>query len=194
MQPIKWSSGDEKKKAMFSACFNVRDEYKSLTKEEIQQKVRAKSLPFAVIMSQIAGDFNFSSVIRSANGMGAREVFYFGKKQYDARGSVGCYHYTDVKFIRRFIDILKLKEQYCFVALENTNGANSLVDFVYPVDKPILFIIGEEAVGLPQEILDLADYIVEIPMHRGSVRSFNAASAATVAMYDFVYKYEHRSF
>jgi len=164
---------------------NVKDEYKSLSNEEIKNRLKETSLPFSVMMFQLTGDFNFANVVRTANGFNAREVFYFGRRKYDKRGAVGTYHYTDVNYLSCFSEFLELKKRYVFVALEQNHRSVVMTKFKWP--RNAMIILGEEGNGLSQEIIDICDFCVEIPM-TGSVRSFNAASAAGMAMYDYISK------
>lgn len=169
---------------------NVIDKYKGWMQELIREDVKKKTFPFAVMMAQVVGDFNFSSVIRSANFFGASEVFYYGRKKFDRRGAQGAYHYTDVKFLASMDEIKILKEKYSFVALENNIEREmvSLSSFSWSEEKPPIILLGEEGQGIEKEILDLCDFFVEIPGF-GSVRSLNLGCAGSIAMYDFVSKY-----
>ena len=171
---------------------NITDKYKHdrLTKwttELIKKDLQQNSFPFAVMMENFVGDFNLSSVLRSCNAMNGREMFYLGRKQYDRRGTVGTHHYTDLINVKTREELLKLKDRYTFVALENTvPQAESIYNFEWP-ENPLI-IIGEEGVGITQETLALCDRFVFIPQF-GSVRSMNAAVAGSIAMNDFVAKY-----
>jgi tRNA G18 (ribose-2'-O)-methylase SpoU len=114
--------------------------------------------------------------------------YYGGSKKYDRRGTVGTHHYTNLNFVNSKDELVKLKDKYTFVALENTvPGAQSLDGYVWP--KNPLIIVGEEGCGITQEMLDLCDDYVYIQQY-GSVPSFNAAVAASIAMNDFVVKYK----
>lgn len=172
--------------------YNVTDKYKldRLTKwttELIKKDLQQKSFPFAVMMENLVGDFNLSSVLRSCNAMNGREMFYLGRKQYDRRGTVGTHHYTDIINLKDRENLIKLKDRYTFVALENSvPQAESIYNFVWP-DNPLI-IIGEEGVGITQETLALCDRYVFIPQF-GSVRSMNAAVAGSIAMNDFLMKF-----
>jgi len=171
---------------------NIADRYKhdrlvKWTTEMIKSDLQQKSFPFAVMMENFVGDFNLSSVLRSCNAMNGREMFYLGRKQYDRRGTVGTHHYTDLINVKTREELLKLKERYTFVALENSVAqAEAIYDFVWP-ENPLI-IIGEEGVGITPETLALCDKFVYIPQY-GSVRSMNAAVAGSIAMNDFVAKY-----
>lgn len=168
---------------------NVVDEFKSLSNEEIIKAVDERSHNFAVMMTQLTGDFNFSSVIRSANALGAKDIFYYGKKKFDRRGATGSYIYKKITYLKEFGELVSLKEKYNFIALENNidRKCENIKNFVWPTNKPNLIMIGEEACGLQNEFLDLCDHFVFIDMV-GSIRSVNAAVAGSIAMYDLVSK------
>ena len=117
-------------------------------------------------------------------------MFYLGKKRYDKRGAVGTYHYTDINHLPDRNELFKLKQKYTFVALENgISSAESMYDFVWPDNS--LIIVGEEGIGITKETLDMCDKFVYIPQY-GSVRSLNAASALSIALYDYVSKYKKK--
>lgn len=171
---------------------NILDKYKNdrlvqWTTELVKKDLQSKSFPYAVLMENFAGDFNIGTVIRSANAFNARAVYYLGNKKYDRRGTVGTHLYTDVIHLKTRDQLLKLKEEYELVALENTvEAATPLVNATY--SRPPLFILGEEGVGITEETLQLCEKFVFIPQY-GSVRSLNAAVAGSLIMNDFVTKY-----
>ena len=183
-----WKEVDSK---FTSWSYNVISCLKDKSTEQIKEYCQNNSLPFAVMMANLQGDFNFASVIRSANAFGAREVFYYGKKKYDRRGTTGVYHYTKITFLQQD-EVLSLKDKYSFVCLENNKpNVISLFDFDWKTEKQPLLILGEEGSGIEDWLLDQSDYNVEIPQ-RGSVRSINAACAASVAMSHYSASYFKR--
>lgn len=161
--------------------YNVTDEYKGLSVEEIKTRLAAKVLSCAVFMSQIEGDFNFSNVIRTANAFNLEKVFYYGKKRFDRRGCVGTYHYVDIVYLSSLDEVKNLKDRYFFVGLENNLKRTSYDINTYVWKNKSMILIGEEQFGLPGEIVDICDDLIQIPMF-GSVRSFNAATAAAIAI------------
>ena len=160
---------------------NVVDFYKSWHDDDIKKDLDATRLPMRVICENINGDFNKSSVLRSAEGFNLEGFHLVGNRRMDMRGAVGTQHRMSVNkhdHVGQAVNPL-----YTTVALDNVDGAVSITGFKFP--RYCNLVVGEEQRGLSQEALDTADYIVYIPM-RGSVRSFNVASAATVAMYEYV--------
>jgi len=167
---------------------NVIDEFKELPNEEIHKRLDERSNGFAVLMTHITGDFNIGTVLRSANFHGAREFFYSGRKKYDRRGAVGVHNYTPMQHIGDTQNILRLKDRYTLIGLENNiPGTISIHEFGWNTTKPPCIVVGEECDGIPQEVLAMCDAFVEIP-NFGSVRSMNVGSAASIAMHDYVSK------
>jgi tRNA G18 (ribose-2'-O)-methylase SpoU len=163
---------------------NVRPEFKQLSVEETKTLVLSKAINLTVTMAHINGDFNFSSLIRSANGFGISDVYYFGKKKFDKRGAIGTYHYINVNYLKSIEELKELKHKYRFVALENNIERKPISLYNYSWEKKYMIIVGEEGNGLTEDILKLCDDFVEIPM-LGSISSFNVAVAASIAMYDY---------
>lgn len=166
---------------------NVNDLYKAWTEDLIREDLKKRSFNFSVLMENFVGDFNIGSVLRSCNAFGGKSMYYYGHKRYDRRGTVGTHHYTSMVHLPTRESLLELKNDYTFVALENTvPGAQSIYDFEW-ADNPLI-IVGEEGVGITNDMLELCDKFVYIPQY-GSVRSLNAAVASSVAMNDYVTKY-----
>jgi len=170
---------------------NVADKYKAWEADLIREDVQSRVFPYSCFMFNWSGDMNMASAIRSGNGFGCKEFFYFGKKNWDRRGAVGTQNYSKISFVKYFEDFIKMKDRYHFVGIDNNHQFNCIPvqNFEWePKDnKELLLIFGEEAAGLSKEVLDLCDDIVYVPMF-GSVRSFNVASCASIIMFDLVNK------
>lgn len=160
---------------------NVLDKYTQWSKDLIKEDVQKNTLPYACLMSHVEGDFNLSSAIRNANAFGCEEIFYFGQKSWDRRGSVGTHHYTLLTHLKTIEEIKELKSKYHFVAIECNIERNCVDLFEYQIKPNSIFVFGEESKGLSDEILDLCDEYVYIPM-RGSVRSLNVGTASGIIM------------
>jgi len=68
------------------------------------------------------------------------------------------------------------------VGLEQTTGSESLHNFAF--ERKSVLVVGNERLGLDEEILALLDRVVEIPVY-GLPYSYNAATAAAMALYEF---------
>ncbi len=67
-----------------------------------------------------------------------------------------------------------------------TQSGQSFSDGGFILPKTLI-CLGQESIGLPKEIIAKCDQLVHIPQY-GSVRSLNVATAAGIAMYDYVRK------
>lgn len=176
---------------------NVVDHFKGWEPEQIKKRLKQTSSDLIIVASNEIRDFNWGSVVRSANSFNCNSVIFTGRRSYDRRGAVGAQNYTDIEFfggsIVELIEILTTWDHYTAVAAEYDERYLSKMTALpdYQWEKKTLLIMGEEGRGLDDEVLDAVDDIVFIPM-MGSVRSLNVASAATTFMYDYNVKVNPR--
>lgn len=69
------------------------------------------------------------------------------------------------------------------IALEQTNHSKSLFDYEFPKRKCAL-VLGNERTGVSQDVLDICDDFVEIPVFEKPY-SFNVASATAMLFYEY---------
>lgn len=163
---------------------NIHDEYRHYHTDCIKAVLDTQRNDMVVITENISGDFNLSSVMRSGNQFGIREFWIAGRRKYDTRGAVGTNHYEHIKYapdVKTAVDTLR-SEGYTIVVADNVPGAVTLSNYAWKPKTAIIF--GEEQRGVSQESLDIADDIVYIET-RGSARSLNVASAASIMMFDY---------
>ena len=168
---------------------NVIDRFKNMPDEEIKKELQRTAHPVAVCMEQWQGDFNISTLIRNANAFNVEKVFYFGRRRYDRRGTVGTHNYTDIHFLDGGYDQLEtLKDQYTFIGIDNNVSQKTfkLGEFDWnTLSKPPLMIFGEEGTGLTQQAIQMCHILLEIPQY-GSVRSLNVGTSSGILLYDYV--------
>ena len=166
---------------------NVRNNLQHLDVEEIQAIARSRYLPFSVCTFNIEGRLNISTIIRSAQALGAKEVIVFGRRRFDLRGCVGTQNYIpvtkvdglteegniDCEEFRRFVSIHDYTPIYAEVG-----GSDYRTTNFRSISNPLL-VLGEEQQGIPEELL--TDIQVEIPMV-GVTRSFNVGVAGSIIM------------
>jgi tRNA G18 (ribose-2'-O)-methylase SpoU len=179
--------------------FNVHDELKTLTVEELKNVTQASLKNFEVLCLNVLGDLNISTIIRSSHLFGARKVHVFGRRRTDNRGLVGAQNYTQVDRVQglledgvtidpdafwRYVDQERLYP--VFVEQGGTNvyefdWNESLLD-ANSLGRTMCLIMGTENSGIPQSILkdvDMVDQAVSIPQ-TGVIRSHNVSMAFAV--------------
>ncbi len=181
--PLHQAALINKNEHLASWTYNVVDQFKHLTTAEIKAKLAETAFPYAILCENVIGDFNLATIIRNANAFNAREIFYVGNKKFDRRGTCGVHNYSDVKWIANLDDLIKLKDKYVFVGVDNISGAASISTHCW--EKNTLLIFGEEGVGLTPTMQKLCDKMVYIEQY-GSVRSLNVGTASGIIMHSIV--------
>ncbi len=146
-----------------------------------------------LILQDIRSVHNVGSIFRSADGVGVSKVYLcgctptpkdrFGRKRKDmakvALGAEDAVTWEYVETVEEAIVLCK-KDGMDVVAVEQ--DARSIPYTKYHVEKPAAFVLGEETKGLPQEVLDMCDTVVEIPL-RGTKESLNVSVAAGIVLF-----------
>jgi len=98
-------------------------------------------------------------------------------------------HGMDITLHRSLLPVLqKLKREhgYSIVGLEQTSTSKSSYDFKWP-HKTVL-VVGNESSGISQDILDVCDATVEIPLY-GLPFSLNVSHALAIALSSYCQQY-----
>jgi len=74
------------------------------------------------------------------------------------------------------------REGYQIVGLEQTNASHDLHHFRF--ERKTVLVVGNERLGLTDDVLALLDHAVEIPVY-GLPYSYNVATATAMALYEF---------
>ena len=149
------------------------------------ESIGSKSVKHLVYCDNLRDPGNAGTIIRTADALGIDAVI-FSKGSADiyapklVRSTMGSLFHTSVYKDADIDDLTVLKENgYKIVSLALREKCVSLYDFVCP-DKCV-FVIGNEAHGVCEEILDISDICVKIPMY-GFAESLNASVAAAIIM------------
>jgi tRNA G18 (ribose-2'-O)-methylase SpoU len=174
---------------------NIIDHYHYWKHEAILADLDTRANNFSIVCSNLYNDFNIATCIRNANAFLAKRVFVYGSKQYDRRGTVGTHHYvrmvhagTHARLVEE-LETLKAEigQELHLVAVDNISKATPIDSYRWPKEKHVVMIFGQEQVGVPQELLDMAQDCVYIRQY-GSVRSLNVGTASGIVMYDYCSK------
>ena len=173
---------------------NIIDPYRYWTHEAILTDLDTKRNNFTVLCSNLGNDFNIATAIRNSNAFLAKEVWIYGKKQYDRRGTVGTHNYMKFNHVKTIDDVKRsidaLAKEYGHlrtVGIDNIGNCTPIDRYQWPKNEHVLMIFGQEQIGIPDELLDLCNDIVYIRQY-GSVRSLNVGTASGIAMYDYCSK------
>ena len=137
----------------------------------------------AVVLAGVADPGNAGTLIRSAAAFGF--AVHVGRDSADPwspkvlRSAAGGHFATEVS--RREAPVAALGAAGCVIAALLPSGG--VLPSALDDDRPVGFVVGSEAHGLPDEIVAHADVRVSLPMP-GGVESLNAAVAGSIVMYE----------
>ncbi len=168
---------------------NIKDEFKGKPREEIVKYLEENSFDYAICLDNLNYNINIGACIRNANAFAAKEIFYIGSKKVDTRSAVGTNHYMKITHLPTVDDLIKYKNKYRLVAIENVDSNKTQNLFKYKWAPNSLMIFGSESHGVDQSLIEAADDIVRIPDF-GAVRCLNVACAASTIMYSYTSQHD----
>ncbi len=142
-----------------------------------------------VACAAMRSNVNLSRIVRTAGCCGVRQVVCCGTaKIIDkiARDGVDDENDSAVEIrVHRTLapPLAELRRQgYGLVGLEQTTGSENLHTFVF--ERRTVLVVGNERLGLADEILALLDHVVEIPVY-GLPHAYNVATATAMVLYEY---------
>ena len=152
-------------------------------REEYRRGLR----PIAIAAWNITKEHNVGSLVRSAHAVAAEEVILVGEREWNVEAARTAELYTTVT---QLVDIEAFRnhlasQRWSLVSVELDQGAVSVFDADYP-ERPC-FLLGAELGGVPGELLEESELVVQIPQW-GLVPSLNLAVAGSIVLYDFLGK------
>jgi 23S rRNA (uridine2479-2'-O)-methyltransferase len=156
------------------------------------QRIEAGAGFLGVLLDRPASPGNVGSIIRSADALGAHGVIVTGHAAdiYDprcVRASTGSLFAVPVtrapghREVAAWVTARRARGCPIVLAAADERGDREVFDFDFT--QPTLLLIGNEGTGLSAAWRELSDVAVSIPM-AGAASSLNAASAATVLLYE----------
>jgi TrmH family RNA methyltransferase len=141
-----------------------------------------------VLLHEVRDPGNAGTILRSADAAGASGVVFTATSvdPYNpktVRASAGSlFHLPMVRQVATGTAIEDLRGRGVRILALDPAGAEDL--YHADLSGPIAFIFGNEAHGLPAEVIEATDGSVRVP-HRGRAESLNLAAAATVCLFEW---------
>nr|WP_306428589.1 MULTISPECIES: RNA methyltransferase [unclassified Corynebacterium] len=132
---------------------------------------------------------NAGTLIRVSDAVGADAVVFAGntvdpQSSKTVRSSAGSIFHLPVARESNTQDVLgNLRAKGLQILATTAGGEVNLDEAGELLEKPTAWLFGNEAHGLPPELLEAADHRVSIPI-RGRAESLNLATAASICLYE----------
>jgi RNA methyltransferase, TrmH family len=140
------------------------------------------------VLHEVRDPGNAGTVLRSADAAGAGGVV-FTETSVDVynpktvRASAGSlFHLPVVRDVTATEAVAHLRARGYRILAMDADGAGDI--YAEDLWGPIAFVFGNEAHGLPADVVRQADAVVRVP-HAGNAESLNLAAAATVCLFEW---------
>jgi len=151
---------------------------------------RPPGLALMVLLANVRDPGNAGTVLRTADAAGAGGVIFAGSSvdPYNSkcvRASAGSLFHLPVVTGPPVADAVRALRERGLRVLAADGGAGTTLDDLQSaglLSQPTGWLFGNEAWGLPSDVLDLADDVVAVPIY-GRAESLNLAAAAAVCLY-----------
>lgn len=153
-----------------------------------------------LILVDIRSAHNVGSIFRTADAAGVQKIFLSGytpapKDRFDrerndiakvALGAEKTVAWEQVEKVETLIKKLK-KEGVTVIAIEQSDDSILYKDIYKNIsrEKEIALIFGNETEGVPKKILDMCDYVAEIPM-KGIKESLNVSVSVGIVLFGLI--------
>jgi len=147
-----------------------------------------KHLPI-IIADNIRTPENMGLILRLAGNIGALKTLFLHDeihnfKEYKIkRTSSGAADKVNWDIINSAALKNYLPDGYKIVALETSKDSNNIFSFKFP--EKTAFLIGNEVLGISEEILSLANHKVYIPIP-GTIKSLNVTHALSIGLFEWL--------
>ena len=157
--------------------------------QRIDHTLEHKQPTLQVFLDDVHSSQNLSAILRSCDGAGVLDLFYYTSDNIDLRihktitqGAHRWVNRTRVDAEERTVFLKeKQKEGYQVVVTHLTAQSVSYQEIDYT--KPTLIVLGNEKKGVSEDIIAIADEMIKIPM-RGMVQSLNVSVATALLLYE----------
>ena len=137
-----------------------------------------------LVCAPLRSNVNLSRIVRAASCSGVTHLIACGNPKINPQIARVDQQQLKVELRRSLPPVIKkLKsDAYRLVGLEQTTNSRNMHE--YPFVRRTALVIGNERHGLTEDVLEMLDETVEIPVY-GLPFSLNVATATSIALFEY---------
>lgn len=147
---------------------------------------------FILVLDRVQDHGNLGTIIRTASAFGIRDLvsttpemdIYFKKVVSASRGKAFEVYLQKFASAREAITALK---QWGYQIVATSPYARDIQSMARLQQKPVALVVGNETAGISDEIVQVADVVVQIPIS-GLVESLNVGVATGISLYELKFR------
>ena len=167
-------------------------ELERVSEEAFKQQ---KKFPVTVILNDIRSLNNIGSFFRTADAFNVEKIYLCGitanpPHRDIQKTALGATETVVWEYRQSIVDLVKelKKDGMTICSIEQTEKTTFLQDVPNLREERFALIFGNEVNGVDQDVINLSDYILEIPQF-GTKHSLNVSVCAGVVLWEFTKKY-----
>ena len=148
-----------------------------------------------IVLDNVHDPHNISAVLRSCEAFGVQDVHIIETTEkfvVNREITHKCEKWLTLHFWKNFENCADFLKQKNFAVYSTCFAEDALTIHEIPIDSPIAIVVGNEHRGVQNEITDLCDGKVIIPMY-GFVQSLNVSVASAIALATLSFKLRNSS-
>ncbi len=136
----------------------------------------------------VRSNVNLSRIVRAAGCCGVRRILCCGNARILPEIARDTGDSVEIEIHRTLPPVVKRlrQEGFTMVGLEQTANSKPIYTFSFP--RKTALVVGNERLGIEEEVLRMMDHVVEIPVY-GLPYAHNVATATAMALYEYCRQY-----
>lgn len=167
-----------------------------LNRPNVEEFKKQEKFPIVVVLDNIRSLPNVGSVFRTSDAFNVSKIILGGitakpPHREIQKTALGATETVEWEHCENVIEKVKQYKNngYIIYAVEQAEKTVLLQNVEVKSDKKHLLILGNEVDGVQQELIDLADFVIEVPQF-GTKHSLNVSVCTGVVLWEFVRNYE----
>ena len=155
--------------------------------------MKKQSCEIKLILPDIRSAHNVGAIFRTADAFGVSKIILggytpapidrFGRERPDiAKSSLGAQNTVAWEQVDNIVEYIEKSKEEGFEIVSLEQSPDSVEISKYIKKDKVVLIVGNEINGVDQDVLDVSDQILEIPM-MGQKESMNVSVSTGVALY-----------
>lgn len=148
------------------------------------QTLLSRPRELIVACAPMRSNVNISAIARTASACGVIRLVLCGNAKLIQKIARDGADTLDIDVRRTLPPVLRgfRNEGYRLVGLEQTTYSQNIYEYAF--ERRSILVVGNERLGLTDDILAELDDVIEIPVY-GMPHSYNVATATAMALYEY---------
>jgi len=167
------------------------EELDRLSVEEIK---KANKNPLVIVLDNIRSRHNVGSAFRTADAFLCEKIMLCGITAQPPhreihKTALGATDSVDWEYHQNSHDAIEQlrKQGYKIASIEQADDSISIENFAMKENEKLALIFGNEVKGVSDKIIEISDYVIEIPQF-GSKHSINVSVSIGIVIWDLISK------